>query len=168
MGDEEKRARPRASRSASRSSRPSSASAEERGREEGRPGQAAAKASEKDVEEIRERAQFELDFLKSVYDTIRTLKPKQLIDDERVWRELQDRYADYFSGGMGAEAVKDLIARLDLEAEESALKEVIATAKGQRKAKAIKRLKVISAFNRATTTTARSTRRWAWCSTRSR
>ncbi|MGZ6965536.1 MAG: DNA-directed RNA polymerase subunit beta' [Acidimicrobiia bacterium] len=106
------------------------------------------KASEKDVEEIRERAQFDIDFLKSVYDTMRALKPKQLIDDERVWREIRARWSDYFAGGMGAEAVEDLISRLDLSAEEVELKEVIATAKGQRKAKAIKRLKVISAFNR--------------------
>ncbi len=49
---------------------------------------------------------------------------------------------------MGAEAVKSLIGRLDLTEEEVILKDVIATAKGQRKAKAIKRLKVISAFNR--------------------
>ena len=108
----------------------------------------ARKASDKDVEELRERAQFELDFLKSVYDGIRTLKPKQLIDDERIWRELRDRFGDYFEGGMGAEAVKGLIGRLNLSDEEEILKEVIATAKGQRKAKAIKRLKVISAFNR--------------------
>jgi DNA-directed RNA polymerase subunit beta' len=107
------------------------------------------KAAEKDVEEIRERAQFDIDFLKAVYDTVRALKPKQLIDDERVWREIRARWSDYFDGGMGAEAVKDLISRLDLSAEEEELKEVIATAKGQRKAKAIKRLKVISAFNRA-------------------
>ena len=60
----------------------------------------------------------------------------------------QDRYEEYFTGGMGAEAVKDLISRLDMEAEEQFLKETIATSKGQRKAKAIKRLKVISAFNR--------------------
>ena len=108
----------------------------------------ARKASDRDVEEIREKAQFELDFLKSVYDGIRTLKPKQLVDDERIWRELRDRFGDYFEGGMGAEAVKSLIGRLDLTEEEGILKEVIATAKGQRKAKAIKRLKVISAFNR--------------------
>ena len=76
------------------------------------------------------------------------MKPKQLVDDERVWRELQDRFQEYFAGGMGAEAVKDLVSRLDLDEEEVSLKEVIATAKGQRKAKAIKRLKVISAFNR--------------------
>ena len=55
------------------------------------------------------------------------------------------------------------------EEEEVALKEVIATAKGQRKAKAIKRLKVISAFNRRDDNgRRRSTRRWAWSSTRSR
>ena len=76
------------------------------------------------------------------------MKPKQLIDDERVWRELSDRYHDYFAGGMGAEAVKDLVSRLDLDEVEVELKETIATAKGQRKAKAIKRLKVVSAFNR--------------------
>jgi DNA-directed RNA polymerase subunit beta' len=108
----------------------------------------ARKAMEKEVEELRERAQAEIDHLKSVWDAFRTLAPKQLVDDERVWRELQDRFSEYFAGGMGAEAVKDLISRLDMQAEESGLKEVIATAKGQRKAKAIKRLKVISAFNR--------------------
>ncbi|MGZ6980060.1 MAG: DNA-directed RNA polymerase subunit beta', partial [Acidimicrobiia bacterium] len=111
----------------------------------------ARKASDRDVEEMREKAQFELDFLKSVYDGIRTLKPKQLVDDERIWRELRDRFGEYFEGGMGAEAVKSLIGRLDLTEEEGILKEVIATAKGQRKAKAIKRLKVISAFNRRDT-----------------
>ena len=79
---------------------------------------------------------------------MRTMKPKQLIDDERVWREIRARWQEYFAGGMGAEAVEDLISRLDLSAEEIELKEVIATAKGQRKAKSIKRLKVISAFNR--------------------
>ena len=68
------------------------------------------KASEKDIEEIRERTQFDLDFLKSVYDAMRTMKPKQLIDDERVWREIRARWSDYFAGGMGAEAVEDLIS----------------------------------------------------------
>ena len=76
------------------------------------------------------------------------LAPKQLVDDERVWRELRDRYDEYFTGNMGAEAVKDLISHLDMPQEEIDLKEVAATAKGQRKAKAIKRLRVISAFNR--------------------
>ena len=106
------------------------------------------KAHDKDVEELRARGQAEVDHLKSVWTTFTKLAPKQLVDDERVWRELLDRYQEYFNGGMGAEAVKELISRLDMIEEEQTLKEVIATAKGQRKAKAIKRLKVISAFNR--------------------
>ncbi|MFN8035004.1 MAG: DNA-directed RNA polymerase subunit beta' [Acidimicrobiia bacterium] len=106
------------------------------------------KVAEKEIEELRERANLEIEQLKVVWDTFRALAPKQLVDDERTWRELTDRYQEYFAGGMGAEAVKDLISRLDLELEELTLKETIATAKGQRKAKAIKRLKVVSAFNR--------------------
>ncbi|HEV3450955.1 MAG TPA: DNA-directed RNA polymerase subunit beta', partial [Acidimicrobiia bacterium] len=106
------------------------------------------KAHDKDVEELRARGEAEVDHLKTVWTTFAKLAPKQLVDDERVWRELIDRYQEYFTGGMGAEAVKELISRLDLREEEQSLKEVIATAKGQRKAKAIKRLKVISAFNR--------------------
>ena len=108
----------------------------------------AEKAKNKDFEDIRLRYEEELGQLKQVWDTLKSMKPKQLIDDERVWRELVDRYHDYFAGGMGAEAVKDLVSRLDLDEVEVELKETIATAKGQRKAKAIKRLKVVSAFNR--------------------
>jgi len=106
------------------------------------------KVAEKEIEDLRERANVEIEQLKVVWDTFRALSPKQLIDEERVWRELTDRFQEYFSGGMGAESVKDLISRLDLELEEISLKETIATGKGQRKAKAIKRLKVVSAFNR--------------------
>ena len=108
----------------------------------------AEKARNKDFEDIRARADAEIDFLKTVWDTFKGLSPKQLVDDERVWRDLQDRYEEYFSGGMGAESIKDLISRIDMEAEEQFLKDTILTSKGQRKAKAIKRLKVISAFNR--------------------
>ena len=108
----------------------------------------AEKAKNKDFEEIRMRYEEELAQLKLVWDSLRTMKPKQLVDDERVWRELVDRYHDYFAGGMGAESVKDLVSRLDLAEVEAELKETIATAKGQRKAKSIKRLKVVSAFNR--------------------
>jgi DNA-directed RNA polymerase subunit beta' len=108
----------------------------------------ARKAAERDVEDRRAKAQEEIDFLNAVFDAVRGLKRKQLIEDDRIWRELRDRFGDHFEGGMGAEAVKVLISDLDLEQEERDLKEVIATAKGQRKAKAIKRLKVVSAFNR--------------------
>jgi len=108
----------------------------------------AEKAKNKDFEEVRGRYEEEIGQLQLVWDTLKSLKPKQLVDDERVWRELVDRYHEYFAGGMGAEAVKDLVSRLDMPQCEVDLKETIATSKGQRKAKAIKRLKVVSAFNR--------------------
>ena len=108
----------------------------------------AEKGRNRDFEEIRARFDAERDFIQAVWDTFRTMAPKHLIEDERVWREVVERYQEYFAGNMGAEAVKDLIARLGMPEEEVFLKEVIATAKGQRKAKAIKRLKVISAFNK--------------------
>ncbi len=57
-------------------------------------------------------------------------------------------FADYFTGGMGAQAVKDYIDRMDLDLEEEMLKDTIATGKGMRKARAIKRLKVIASFNK--------------------
>lgn len=111
-------------------------------------GERAEKARAKDIEEINDRVNVELEHLKTLWDTFSKLAPKQIVDDERVWRDLRDRYDEYFTGNMGAEAVKDLISRLDMPEQEQELKEVIATAKGQRKAKGIKRLKVISAFNR--------------------
>ena len=106
------------------------------------------KAAEKEIGDYRDRRDNEIEHLKTVFDTFSSLSPKQLIDDERVWRDLQDRYAEYFAGGMGAQAVEELISRLDLSAEEAFLRDTIATGKGQKKAKAIKRLKVVSAFNR--------------------
>ena len=65
-----------------------------------------------------------------------------------------DRYDDYFEGGMGAEAISQLIDRIDLDVEEIKLREMIDANDGrrplsaQRRQKAIKRLKIVSAFNR--------------------
>ena len=113
----------------------------------------AEKARNKEFDDIRGRGQEEIDHLDLVWSSLKSMKPKQLIDDERVWRDLNERFGQdgetvYFAGGMGAEAVKDLVSRLDLSVEEVELKEIIATGKGQKKAKGIKRLKVVSAFNR--------------------
>ena len=69
----------------------------------------AEKAKNKDFEDIRLRYEEEIGQLKQVWDTLKSMKPKQLIDDERVWRELVDRYHDYFAGGMGAESIRDLL-----------------------------------------------------------
>ena len=59
---------------------------------------------------------------------------------------MRANYRDYFTGGMGAESVRDLLDAMDLEATSEELREVIATGKGQKRAKAVKRLKVVDAF----------------------
>ena len=47
---------------------------------------------------------------------------------------------------MGAEAIRELLRDLDLQAEVKSLRETIRTSKGQKQSRAIKRLKVVSAF----------------------
>ena len=69
-----------------------------------------------------------------------------------MFRELKERFGspyglgEYFRGGMGAEAVRDLLEQVDLEAERDGARGEIKTAKGQKQARAVKRLKVVSAF----------------------
>ena len=112
------------------------------------------KAADKDLTAIRETYDDELELLARVWDEFRDLYPRQIIEDETLWRELQDRYEDYFEGGMGAGAIKLLIDRIDLVVEEKNLREAIDPEEGrkplsaQRKQKAIKRLKIVAAFNR--------------------
>ena len=59
---------------------------------------------------------------------------------------MRDRFGRYFRGGMGAQAIQERVGSFDLEAEAANLRETIRTGKGQRKARALKRLKVVSAF----------------------
>jgi DNA-directed RNA polymerase subunit beta' len=103
-------------------------------------------SGEREMRQIRDKAQREIDRLEEVLDTFRKLDPKQLVTDELLYRELRDRFGEYFTGGMGAEAIKALLERTDLDAEADELREVIRSGKGQRKIRALKRLKVVAAF----------------------
>ncbi|HEY9390466.1 MAG TPA: DNA-directed RNA polymerase subunit beta', partial [Mycobacteriales bacterium] len=102
--------------------------------------------SEREMRQIRDRAQREIDRLDEVLDTFRKLEPKQLIADEMLYRELRDRFGEYFQGGMGAEALQRLLENFDLRAEAESLRETIRSGKGQKKLRALKRLKVVAAF----------------------
>ncbi len=115
---------------------------------------ARRKAADKDLIAIRERYEAELDLLSRVWDEFRSLFARQILEDEMLWRELVDRFGEYFEGGMGADAIKQLIDRLDFDEEEVKLRDLIDPPDGgkplsaQRKQKAIKRLKIVAAFNR--------------------
>jgi DNA-directed RNA polymerase subunit beta' len=112
------------------------------------------RTAEREIASMRERAQTELDLARQAFDELRDLYPRKIVEDELLWRELTDRYGEYFEGGMGAEAIARLIDRIDLDEEEIKLREAIDPSDGrrplsaQRRQKAIKRLKIVSAFNR--------------------
>ena len=115
---------------------------------------AIEKQAKKDKELIIEDAETEADLCERAFEEFQGLFPRQIIDDEMLWRELVDRYSDYFEGGMGADAIAQLVERLDFDEEEIKLREAIDPPAGQkplsaqRKQKAIKRLKIVSSFNR--------------------
>jgi DNA-directed RNA polymerase subunit beta' len=107
---------------------------------------AARREAQRDVEKLTEAARQENQHLEDVLSSFKSLSVKQLVADDSVYRSLRERFGDYFDGGMGAEAIKRLLLDLDLEGEAAFLKEQIKTAKGTRRLKAIKRLKVVSHF----------------------
>ncbi len=100
----------------------------------------------REIQDREERAKVEGGLLREAFDTFRTLKPKQLIESEQLWRELIDRYGDYYLGGMGAEWVRDMIARMDLNAEIDQLRADLDAKSQQRRQRAMKRLKVVTPF----------------------
>jgi DNA-directed RNA polymerase subunit beta' len=90
--------------------------------------------------------------MRHVWELFKTMEPKQIEHDETTFRELKERFGssygfgEYFRGGMGAEAVRDLLQQVDLAAERVDLEDQVKTGKGQKQARAVKRLKVVSAF----------------------
>ncbi|MBU8598081.1 DNA-directed RNA polymerase subunit beta' [Shouchella clausii] len=73
------------------------------------------------------------------------LEKKQLLS-EKEYRAYYDKYGRTFTASMGAEAIRKLLADIDLQKEVNALKEELETAQGQRRTRAIKRLEVLEAF----------------------
>jgi len=115
---------------------------------------ARKRAWEKEAGQIREAAEAERDVTQRAYDEFRDLFPRKILEDEVLWRQLRERYGEYFRGGMGADAIAQLIDEIDFDEEEVKLRAAIDPEEGrrplsaQRKQKAIKRLKIVSAFNR--------------------
>jgi DNA-directed RNA polymerase subunit beta' len=116
---------------------------------EGAAGDARRKvkeAAEREMAQIRKRTDAEIDRLEAIWDRFRNLKVQDLEGDEMLYREMQDQYGRYFRGGMGAEAIQTRLREFDLEGEAANLREIIRSGKGQKKTRALKRLKVVSAF----------------------
>ena len=68
---------------------------------------------------------------------------------EKEYRDMREKYEDDFDAGMGAEAIKKLLQQIDCEQLSAELKEQLANASGQKKAKLVKRLEVVEAFRQS-------------------
>ncbi|HPT94167.1 MAG TPA: DNA-directed RNA polymerase subunit beta' [Microbacteriaceae bacterium] len=103
-------------------------------------------AAEKEMAGVRKGFDQQISDLENVWEAFRTLKVGDLKPEDTVFQELEDRYGQYFEAHMGAESIKRRLEAFDLAKESEDLHLQISEGKGQRKIRAIKRLKVVNAF----------------------
>ena len=105
--------------------------------------------------QLKEQAQGLKDELRKLRDELESIKPMLTVGETEL-RTLDEKFNQagkgrLFTAGMGAEAVRDIISRMDLETLARALHIEVRTSSGQRRKKAIKRLRLIEAFRRSGT-----------------
>lgn len=129
-----------------------------------------------EIEVLRAQSEHEADRLRMDYDgqigSVQTqLEAQRVIDRQRLeqqhrdleglkkmdllqegrYRELKDAFGHVFRAGMGAEAVRELIAAIDMDKLALDMRREISSTVGQRRKKATKRLKVTEAFRKSNT-----------------
>ncbi|MGV8970107.1 MAG: DNA-directed RNA polymerase subunit beta' [Microbacteriaceae bacterium] len=102
--------------------------------------------AEKEMGQARKSFDEQIAQLERVWDDFRSLKVGDLKPEDAVFHDLQDRFGQYFEAYMGAEAIQKRLQAFDLEAESVDLHDQIANGKGQKKIRAIKRLRVVNSF----------------------
>ena len=104
------------------------------------------KTAEREIGALRRKNARVLEHMDRVWDRFVSLKVGDLEGDEVLYRDMKADYGIYFEGAMGAEAIQARLRAFDLDKEAESLAEIVASGTGQRKTRAIKRLKVINAF----------------------
>ena len=100
------------------------------------------------IVDIQEECRDEKDLRSEAFQAFMQLNERDLVSDEPLFREMKRYYSMYFKGDMGAEAIRDLLASINLEQEAATLKAIIADedSQKQKREKAVKRLEVVDAF----------------------
>ncbi len=88
------------------------------------------------------------DALQALIDELADLRIHQLVADSRL-RDLKGNYGDVFQAKMGAEAILAILDTIDMEALREQLAQEMRTTSGQRRKKAIKRLRVVESFRKS-------------------
>ena len=74
---------------------------------------------------------------------------KNQILSEKEYLDMREKYEDDFKAGMGAEAIKELLAGIDVEKLSNDLRAELEDASGQKKTRILKRLEVAEAFRQS-------------------
>lgn len=81
-----------------------------------------------------------------VIDPAQTPLSEKQVLSEREYRDSLEKFGPKFKAGMGAEAIKELLAKIDLEKLSKELRAELAETTGQKRVRIIKRLEVVEAF----------------------
>ena len=103
-------------------------------------------AGKKELQQIRKSFDDDIAHLERVWEEFIALQVGDLKAEDAVFQDVQDRYGMFFESHMGAEAIKRRLEEFDLQGEADLLHDEIQNGKGQRKIRAIKRLKVVNSF----------------------
>lgn len=88
----------------------------------------------------------ECELLETAYRSLLEAEPGMLVHDQRVWQLMVELYDEYFTGGIGAEAVRDMLDALDVDALVKFLVEETKQKSKYRVQNALKRLRVAKPF----------------------
>ncbi|MGQ9713929.1 MAG: DNA-directed RNA polymerase subunit alpha C-terminal domain-containing protein [Anaerolineae bacterium] len=113
----------------------------------------ARQQAEEEIDGLRQELQEEIKRLQEQHEAdvaeLKSIAEMQLLG-EAQYRELSEKWGNIFSAGMGAEAVREILMRMDLDKMAKELRQEIRTTKSkQRRKKAIKRLRVVEAFRKS-------------------
>ncbi len=100
------------------------------------------------IADLEEEYEDEKALRREAYEKFMQLEERDFVSDEGLFSEMRRYYGIYFKGGMGAEAIRELLHSVDLEAEAEELRAIIASedSQKQKREQAIKRLEIVDAF----------------------
>lgn len=107
----------------------------------------AARINELRREFADEEAELQ-EMLQEKVSIVENLQPMMLLSESQ-YQELKEEFGDFFKAGMGAEAILEILRNIDLEKLRRELWDEVRSSSGQRRKKAIKRLRVVEAFWRS-------------------
>ncbi len=110
-------------------------------------------AVEQEVDQLQSELQDKIDKIREELDEqiaeLKRIEECELLTESRYY-ELKEKWGNVFEAGMGAEAIRTLVAKIDLEEMAKELRaEIRQTRSKQRRKKAAKRLRVVEAFRKS-------------------